>query len=79
MARKGRFTQVSTAQKTMIKRNTSFGPFKDFTTNSSNSAGDMTLPYHDYDIDIPVVTDVVGVSVTDEQSPKKPPDPQLKC
>ena len=75
MSRKGLFTQASTAQKPTIDHNKNSITFKDLTMNSSNSAEHRTLSSHDDEVDIPVVTEVVGASESDEQIPNQPPPP----
>ena len=78
MARKGRFTQASISQKTMIYHNTHFGTFKALITSSYNTAGDRTLTSHDNELYTPVVVEVVGLPKTDEQSLKQPPGPPFE-
>ena len=72
------FAQASTAQKPPIGRNTPFKPFKDLTMNSSNAAGDRTLPSQDGELDIPVVAEVVGASKTGYKSLNHPPSPPVE-
>ena len=67
--RKGRFTQVSTAQKLRIDRNTKFATLKSLTMNSSNTTRDMTQTSRYDEVNIPVVAEVVGASENDEQIP----------
>ena len=43
----------------MIDRNTPFNNFKGLTYNSSNSAGYRTPPADDYEVDIPVVAEII--------------------
>ena len=46
--------------------------------NSSNSADNRTLPYHDNELDIPVVAEVIGVSETEDQILNHPPAPPVE-
>ena len=62
----------------MIGCNTQFGTFKDITINSSNSAGDRTLPSYYNELVIPVVTEVAGASKTDKQKSNHPPGPPVE-
>ena len=41
--------------------------------NSSNIAGDRTIPSHEDEVNIPVVEEIVGESETDKHSPNQPP------
>ena len=78
LARKWRFIQASTAQKPTIDHNTNFSTFKSLNMNSSNTAEDRTLTSHDYELDIPVVAEVVGAFKTDEQIPNQLPAPLVE-
>ena len=65
-------------QKPTINCNTNFGTLKDLTMNTSSTAGDLTQPSHEYEVNIHVVEEIVGESNTDEQSPNQPSGPPFE-
>ena len=46
--------------------------------NTSSTAGDLTQPSHEDEVNIHVVEEIVGESKTDEQSPNQLPGPPVE-